>query len=428
MSLSDKSHGQKISSAPSQTAILSARHEHTSIARAVWQTALLFALPIILLLLIPTRLLPIAFAAAPIYFAMRWFALGSPFPKTRINIFLLVFLLMFALAFMLSPKYPEGIVLAAHLVAGVLILFVVFDHVQTLEGAWLTTALLVLIGAGLALITPFTVPWRGAPMFPLPFVYEQNWPLLFETANVNVMAGALAPILVLALTLLNAPNPRVRLIGALALAPLAIILFLLQSRGAWLGVAVGVLIWAALYNRWFVPALPILLLSALVLNNAFGGVSPTQFFYGPVGAELNESAAERQVLWEQGLNLLAQSPLQGIGVGSYSYVARVAPPFSLLAPGKSLPNAHNLFIQIALDTGILGIASFLGMWVALLLVTWRAYRTRATRDLAIGVLAALAVILAHGLGESAYWGFKTSFVMWFICALALLFDKSITKL
>lgn len=402
--------------------------EGTASRQAVWHTALLFALPIILLLLIPTRVLPFAFAASPVYFGWRWLALGSPFPQTRVNPFLLIFLVMFALAFVLLPNYPEGVVLAAQLVAGVMILFAVYDHVHTFAGAWSATALLVLIGAGLAIITPFTVPWRGAPMIPVPLVYEQQLPLLFETANVNVMAGALAPMVPLALALLKAPNARERRIGAAALAPLAVMLFLLQSRGAWVGVAVGIVIWASLYNRWIVPALPLLLLVALVLNNAFGGVTLPQFFFGPVGVELNESVVERQAIWGQALTLLSQAPLLGIGVGGYKYIAPMTPPFALREPKVDLPHAHHMLLQIALDTGIIGLASFVGMWVTLTIGVWKAYRARASRDLAIGVLAALAVIFVHGWGESAFWGFKASFVMWFVMALALWFDKSVIKM
>ncbi len=45
------------------------------------------------------------------------------------------------------------------------------------------------------------------------------------------------------------------------------------------------------------------------------------------------------------------------------------------------------------------------------------------RDLAIGVLAALTVLVVHEMGESNYWGYKAGFVMWYILGMALLFDK-----
>lgn len=395
----------------------------TRVRADVWRTSILFAIPIILLLLIPTPLLPVAFLAAPLYFGLRWIALGSPFPKTQSNPFLLVFLVMFALAFALSPKYPEGLVLAAHLVAGVLILFVVYDHVQTIQGMWFAATVLVVIGAALAIITPFTVPWRGAPMIPIPLVYERNWPILFESVNVGVMAGVIAPILLLALACVRAPDVRIRVVGVLALVPLTLVVFLLQSRGAWLAVAVGLVVWASLYNRWLIPALPLLLLGALALNNALGGPPPAQFLYGSVGTELNESVGERQELWGQAVTMISQFPLAGIGVGGYQYVAPKFPPF-VERGMRDIPHAHNLFLQIGLDTGIIGLLGLIGFGAALAVGVWRGYRRSAARDLAIGVLAAMAALVTHGMGDSIYWGFKAAFVMWFVFALALLFDKS----
>jgi O-antigen ligase len=95
---------------------------------------------------------------------------------------------------------------------------------------------------------------------------------------------------------------------------------------------------------------------------------------------------------------------------------------------RDVPNAHNLWLQVGLDTGLVGLLSFIAFWVVLAVIVFGAYRAGHGRDLAIGVLAALAVMAVQEWGESDYWGYKASFVMWYVFGLALLFDKTTIEL
>jgi hypothetical protein len=78
---------------------------------------------------------------------------------------------------------------------------------------------------------------------------------------------------------------------------------------------------------------------------------------------------------------------------------------------------------VGLDLGLVGLASFATVIGLSMYAAWRGYRARVTRPLAIGVLAAFVVVLAHGLGDSAVWGFKAGILLWLLCASALVFDK-----
>jgi O-antigen ligase len=133
-------------------------------------------------------------------------------------------------------------------------------------------------------------------------------------------------------------------------------------------------------------------------------------------------------LWAQAVQMIANSPALGIGVGGYEYVAPTLPPFSAERPMGDVPNAHNLWLQIGLDTGIVGLLAFVALWVVPAVGVFQAYRARRLRDLAIGVLAAMVVMAVQEWGESAYWGFKASFLMWYVLGLAVLFDKSSIEL
>jgi O-antigen ligase len=109
--------------------------------------------------------------------------------------------------------------------------------------------------------------------------------------------------------------------------------------------------------------------------------------------------ASRSVLWANVLHLIVQRPFLGWGWGELSYAHMIT-----LYPGQRfcdiLDNAHNLPLQLAVELGVpLGalVTGALMYWV------WRAKpwrETRASRQLAWGVLA---VIGLHSLLEYPLW-------------------------
>jgi O-antigen ligase len=267
------------------------------------------------------------------------------------------------------------------------------------------------------------VDWRVPRLFDLPVIYAREYPRLFESTVPNVLAGALAPLVPLALSLLKAPVSRIRVIGAVMLAPIVIVVLLLQSRGALFGLGLGLVVWLCLLNRWFIPVAPVAALVLLLLYRQLGGPPPVTFLYGPVGHDLAETVGERDFLFRQGTALLLAHPVLGIGLGAYETVAPYAPPFSPVEPGPVNPHTHNVLVQVGLDTGLIGLVSFASILALAVYAGWLGYRRTTARMLALGVLAAFVVMLAHGTGDSAVWGFKASIILWLVCACALVFDK-----
>jgi putative inorganic carbon (HCO3(-)) transporter len=186
-----------------------------------------------------------------------------------------------------------------------------------------------------------------------------------------------------------------------------------------LALAIG----ATLYRRWALPLIPIALLFALALNNVTGG-PPVSELKG--ASSLPEGFAGRQEIWIFAIGMILRSPLVGIGLGAYPQVA--ATQLSGILTGPALSHAHNIFLQVALDTGLIGLAAFIGLLVIAIRLLWRAYRMNFERHLAIGMLSALVVILAHGMIDSATWGAKPSVLLWMLLGLAVaLGDKFVPQ-
>lgn len=393
------------------------------IASSVYRYGPLLLIPVWIGLFLPLPWQGVSVFAAVAYHASRWVAVGSPFPASRFNLPVLLLVTFSSLSLAFSPAPDLGAIALLQLIAGVTFYFVTFDHIDSPQGLSHPAAALALFGICLALAAPFTVNWNADKVFPIPFFYDLKFPPLLEGTNPNIMAGALAPIVPVTLGLLGGHGRRLRSLGVISFAFLLVVLLLLQSRGALFALAAGLGVWATLNRRWVLPLIPLVILAALALNNLNGGPPPAQLIYGKIGTPTGGTLIERQALWTQAVLLIRESPLIGIGLGAYPRVAPYAPFYPVGASGLIFTHAHNLFLQIALDTGIIGLAAFLVMVLFALFAALRAYSARIERSLAIGLVAAIIVVLVHGLGDTIMWEAKSIVVLWTLFGMAMGLDK-----
>lgn len=454
-----------------------------SSAHILYRASLPLVVLAVLLLIFPSPYLPLGFLFVPLLFGLRWLGRGAPFPRLRVNGALLALFATLVVGLLWSPLRREGVLIAAHAVAGLALLYSIYDwtrgdvpsqsnnsfpletnssvetvrHISTtMTRLWAVIAGLVMLGIAFALATPFTT--IGASMlqcsnweqsFALPILDTrmlfcsdaQTIPRLGESSNPNNVAGGLEAAVPLALALIASGKVGWRMMGVLALPPLLGMLWLIQSRGAFLAVLMGLVVYATLYRRWFLPLIPLILLGALALNAYLGAPVPTQPFYAENVVSAPETLEGRSSIWAQAVPILVRAPF-GVGVGGFRVVAETQLADVLGEPQRG--HAHNLFLQIALDAGIIAGVAFLFIFAASVYNAWRAYRTfrrnvpigdvssRTTRNpgtlrddasgahaLAIGLLAAFVVIATHGMVDTIFWGAKPGIVMWTLFGAAL---------
>ncbi len=377
------------------------------------------AVPAVGLLVFPSQWMFLGFLAALGLFAARWLATGNPLVPTPANLPLLVLLTMTAIGLAITPAPELAVLTAGQIVASVTVLFVVLDHVHSSADLWRGMAVVAALGILFTLAAPFTVRWTPDKVFDLKFLYSPSWPRLGKETNPNILAGALAIISPISLALLGHAKRGWRILGALSIAPMLCMLALLQSRGAIFGLAVGLAVWLTLHRPWSLPLIPVLLIGLLAFNNWSGGPPISQFVYGKVGSSTAGTLLLRQDMWIQSANLIRQFPWTGIGLGAYPRVGTYSWPYSAARPGPVANHAHNLFLQVALDTGLLGLSAFAVLFFIAAREAWIAWRMRVEAPLAIGLLASFSVVIAHGLGDVIVWGTaKPSVVLWILFGLS----------
>ncbi|MCW5848988.1 MAG: O-antigen ligase family protein [Anaerolineae bacterium] len=222
------------------------------------------------------------------------------------------------------------------------------------------------------------------------------------------------------------------LLGAGAVLGLALVLS--WSRGAWLGAAVGggvvVLGWLLLTLGWppttqaaatrrravtalwgvGLGGLLVLLVSAtnLVPASVQGRLgSVTEYFGGfdVLNVEVtdeNFAVVERVAHWYAAAGMWADYFWTGVGAGNY---AAAYPAYRVPRWINPLGHAHNVYLNLGAETGLIGLLAYLALLVAALrrsLQVAARRRDAARRGLALGVLGVLVALSIHQLFDVLY--------------------------
>jgi putative inorganic carbon (HCO3(-)) transporter len=291
-------------------------------------------------------------------------------------------------------------------------------------------------GLLLALAAPFMVQWNTLKLaFIPPALYSHFRLLVGDMVNPNVMAGSLVVLLPMGMGLLlfawRGLKGWERLLAVTFTLVCGAILLLTQSRGAWLALAAALVVLVILRGRWgWALALAVgmagfLLAARLGFSSVAGALVSSPTLGGLEG---------RLEVWSRAIYMVQDFPFTGIGMGSFTETADRLYPFFLYAPG-SVEHAHNLFLQVAVDLGLPGLAAWLAILLGCSYAAWRAYlsgRQNGNPWLAgvgAGLLAVQAALVVHGLTDAVTWGMvRSAPLVWLAWAFSIsAFSLSVEK-
>jgi putative inorganic carbon (HCO3(-)) transporter len=210
---------------------------------------------------------------------------------------------------------------------------------------------------------------------------------------------------------------RAGALGAAA-ALIGVGLLVSWSRGAWLGFGAALTALVLLTPRRFGRALIIAvscagLVALAMLSNVVPSALLARFsdfaqdltgFQDVRGVPINDAnyaTVERLAHWQAALSMADESPFFGVGFGGYEVAyARHA----LVNWQLALGHAHNYYLNVLAETGAVGLAAYIGMWLGLAALGWRARRLQDAfqRGVGVGVLSAWAHIAVHSLFDKLF--------------------------
>lgn len=189
------------------------------------------------------------------------------------------------------------------------------------------------------------------------------------------------------------------------------------SRGAWLGAAAAGLVLVIFWPRRLAVGLGLaagaLAAGALVIGAGLAPASVTARLANVVdfvnvtdvrGININDgnfALVERLAHWQAAFAMLEARPWLGVGLGNY---AAAYPDYRLVNWPLSLSHAHNIYLHLWAETGLLGLAAYGCFWGTAIILTLRTLRrtTGWRRGLAVGLLAVWAHLLAHQLVDNLH--------------------------
>ncbi len=181
------------------------------------------------------------------------------------------------------------------------------------------------------------------------------------------------------------------------------------SRGAWVGVMLGIAIFLLLRDRRFI-LLGILCLFALPF------VLPESIMSRllSIGNTGDSSTAYRVSVWIASLRMAMRFWMSGVGYGSDAF-ARVYSNFALNGAGYAL-HSHNFYIQLVTDVGVGGLIVFLAIALTACRETATVKKDKLIKGITLALSGALAGYLFQGVAESMWYNLRMSLMFWIMMA------------
>lgn len=369
--------------------------------------------------------LPLLLLAA--LWPLHWAAVGLHWQVGLIDGLLALFVLSALLG--VAVAYDPARALAKFwLVLGAWGLCYALAHQNDIRQLYGALAFCGLLGAALALYFLSTHDWATATKMPLLAAWGRRltaWlpALPGHRLTPNVAGGLLALLLPLYAPLIALPG-RHRLLGCrravryglralwgLAAALVALVCLLSASRGAWVALAAVGAVWLAwrglgrvtrgahTARAWRARLLSLGLLSLAALLIALGAA----YLLVAAGGAAGQVLTNRWGLWRDALSLARDYAFTGLGLGLFEMPFSI---YTLLIHVGYIVNSHNLFLDLLIEQGAIGLGLYAGLLTVALVTGVRALR-RARRAYGLvleAALASLGVGLAHGLVDDILYG------------------------
>ncbi|HEY9834823.1 MAG TPA: IctB family putative bicarbonate transporter, partial [Stenomitos sp.] len=249
--------------------------------------------------------------------------------------------------------------------------------------------------------------------------------------NPNLLAGYLIPAVALSLAAIFVWQ---RLLTKVLAATMFVVnsacLVVTFSRGGWIGFIVCLAVFLVLLVYWYIVqlpsewrpwAIPVLIGGSLgVVLLAVLFVEPVRDRVASMFAGRGDSSNNFRInVWSAVVEMIRDRPLIGIGPGNTAF-NKVYPLY--MRVGYSALSAYSILLEVAVETGLIGLSCFL--WLLVVTLNQGVQQVRRLRTLAnrnsfwlMGAIAAMFGMLSHNLFDTVWYRPEVNTLWWLMVAL-----------
>ena len=196
-------------------------------------------------------------------------------------------------------------------------------------------------------------------------------------------------------------------------------LLLSMTRQVWLGFFIGTIFLTCFWNKKYLLLFPLLFVSLLIFSPENIKTRLHSF------TNFEDSALQaRASLWKGGWEIFKDHPITGCGFKCVDSIhSQYSDPSGWVAHYRGM---HSNIFQLLVDTGIAGLGTWLSIWIAYFIETFKRWQTLAiekSQENAAGILmgssAAVLAYLVGGFFETNIYDSEVSMLLYFIMGLSL---------
>lgn len=333
---------------------------------------------------------------------------------------ILGYLLIYIFSAVNSFAVANSLSIVAVYTVFLLFYFAVINTIRTKKQLFQALSLFAISGALVCLygIAQYVFGWDASAAWVDEEMFTDIKMRVYSTLeNPNVLGEYILLVLPVCVGLLWQKRKKLSKFVYLAAAVLMFATLILTfSRGCWIGIMIsaGIFVTLVCGKLWglaliVLPFIPMFLPESII--NRFMSV----------GDMKDSSTSYRVYIWFGTFAMLKDFWASGIGPGSQAFQA-VYPFYSY--SGVVAPHSHNMFLQIFVETGIVGIAVFVGilfMFFKKLAVGFQPAKSRKD-GLSVMIAAIASGVLGfavQGMFDNCFYNYRVYMIFWFVLALGI---------
>jgi putative inorganic carbon (HCO3(-)) transporter len=208
-----------------------------------------------------------------------------------------------------------------------------------------------------------------------------------------------------------------RILDFLAPVVLGLSLVFSYARSAWLGAVIGILTFGFFKGRKFFV---FMILGVLLLLLIIYVIEPTSWDrIKEINLSKDKAESTRIRLWETSIRMIKDKPIWGIGLGNFG---RLFDRYKVEGTYASISHAHNDFLNTAVNSGLLGLLAYLGIWAVFLYSTIKKIvknrKSGFGYSVQMGGVVAIVAFLFASLFQCYYTDAEVNMLIMFVVGLS----------